>query len=302
MASVAHALAYCHAIERIAGVAVPWPAALVRVLHAELERLAGHLDVAMQAGRRRGPGRRHGPVGVHKERVLRLVSRMCGSRFGRGVVVPGGVSRACRGSAAADFLAEIGRLDRAISADVARTHGHVVVPGPAAAHGPAAAGAGPRAWRARPGRQASGFDDDAPPHPPVRRLPGAGPSADRRLTMPVTPLARLRVRWDEVRQSFHLLRQAADELAREARRMRPRGRRCARTARDRRPRGRLGRGPAGRGPVRPADRGRADHPLPAPVGVIPQPGAVPRSLRRGHPHRLPVHRGQLRPLVAGVAL
>jgi Ni,Fe-hydrogenase III large subunit len=29
---------------------------------------------------------------LHKERVLRLVSAMCGSRFGRGVVVPGGVS------------------------------------------------------------------------------------------------------------------------------------------------------------------------------------------------------------------
>ena len=48
VASVAHALAYCHAIERMAGAEVPWPAALVRVLHAELERLAGHLDVAMR--------------------------------------------------------------------------------------------------------------------------------------------------------------------------------------------------------------------------------------------------------------
>ena len=48
VASVAHALAYCHAMERLAGVSVPWPAGLVRVLHAELERLAAHLDSAVR--------------------------------------------------------------------------------------------------------------------------------------------------------------------------------------------------------------------------------------------------------------
>ena len=46
IATVAHALAYCHAMERMAGAEVPWPAALIRVVHAELERLACHLDVA----------------------------------------------------------------------------------------------------------------------------------------------------------------------------------------------------------------------------------------------------------------
>jgi formate hydrogenlyase subunit 5 len=35
---------------------------------------------------------RWSPLRADKERVLRLVSAMCGSRFGRGVVVPGGVS------------------------------------------------------------------------------------------------------------------------------------------------------------------------------------------------------------------
>jgi len=40
IASVAHALAYCHAVERIAACVPPVRAALVRVLHAELERIA----------------------------------------------------------------------------------------------------------------------------------------------------------------------------------------------------------------------------------------------------------------------
>jgi hypothetical protein len=48
IASVAHALAFCHAVERIAGCAPPPAAALIRVLHAELERIANHIDVAVR--------------------------------------------------------------------------------------------------------------------------------------------------------------------------------------------------------------------------------------------------------------
>ncbi len=55
---------------------------------------------------------------LHKERVLRLVSRMCGSRFGRGVVVPGGVSALPRLSPA-EILAELARLRKAVTADAA---------------------------------------------------------------------------------------------------------------------------------------------------------------------------------------
>jgi len=91
-ATVAHALAYCHALEQIGGAVVPRPAALVRVLHAELERLACHLDVAVRLADAAGLAVATSRFGWHKERVLRLVSRLCGSRFGRGVVVPGGVS------------------------------------------------------------------------------------------------------------------------------------------------------------------------------------------------------------------
>src|SRR5271170_3134231 len=39
--------------------------------------------------------------------------------------------------------------------------------------------------------------------------------------------------------------------------------------------------------------------MPAPVGVVPQPGADARGVRRRHPHRLSVHRGQLRSIGRG---
>ncbi len=44
---------------------------------------------------------------------------------------------------------------------------------------------------------------------------------------------------------------------------------------------------------------RAHPPLPGAVGLLPQSGPDARGLRRGHPDRLPVHRGQLRPVRGG---
>ena len=69
IASVAHALAYCHAIEAIAGCEVPREAALVRVVHAELERIANHLDVAMRLADAAGLAVATARFALHKERV-----------------------------------------------------------------------------------------------------------------------------------------------------------------------------------------------------------------------------------------
>ncbi len=210
-ATVAHALAYCHALERICGVEVPWPAALVRVLHAELERLACHLDVAVRLADGAGLAVATARFGWHKERVLRLVSRACGSRFGRGVVVPGGISRLPL-TGPAELLAEIGKLDKAVTADVVALMGTasfldrlrrtgLLRPERAREHG--ALG---------PVGKGSGYSDDAREFRPYDAYPFLGlrqpaprPAGDA--------LDRLRVRWDEVAQSFHLLRQVADELA-----------------------------------------------------------------------------------------
>src|ERR1035438_2858409 len=84
VASVAHALAYCHAIERIAGVPVPGAAGLIRVVHAELERAANHLDTAARLCDAAGLAVATARFGLHKERVARLGSPRCGHRFGRG--------------------------------------------------------------------------------------------------------------------------------------------------------------------------------------------------------------------------
>lgn len=88
-----HALAYCQAIESLAGVQVPKRALYLRMLLAELERLANHyndlafimLDTGLAFGGSQGTRLR--------ERVLEWNERLTSSRFLRGMLTPGGLKR-----------------------------------------------------------------------------------------------------------------------------------------------------------------------------------------------------------------
>lgn len=89
--TIGHATAWCQAVEALAGVEVPPLGQWLRAIALELERLANHVgdlgalanDVAYQptasfCGRVRGDW-------------LNLTAALCGNRFGRGLLVPGGV-------------------------------------------------------------------------------------------------------------------------------------------------------------------------------------------------------------------
>ena len=91
--SVAEALAFAQAVERVAGIEAPRLAQRWRIIHAELERIANHLDVGIKLAEDAALSVGVARFGVLKEQVMRLRARLCGSRFGRGVVIPGGIRR-----------------------------------------------------------------------------------------------------------------------------------------------------------------------------------------------------------------
>jgi Ni,Fe-hydrogenase III large subunit len=89
--TIGHTLAYAQAIEALTGTRAPARAQVLRGIALELERLANHtgdlgalsgdvayLPAAASCGRTRGD-------------YLNLTAELCGSRFGRGFVRPGGV-------------------------------------------------------------------------------------------------------------------------------------------------------------------------------------------------------------------
>ena len=89
--TIGHALAYCQALETLSDTPAPIRADVLRAIALELERLANHtgdlgalandigyLPTASYCGRLRGD-------------FLNLTALICGNRFGRGMVRPGGV-------------------------------------------------------------------------------------------------------------------------------------------------------------------------------------------------------------------
>jgi formate hydrogenlyase subunit 5 len=211
IASVAHALAFAHAVETLAGASVPYAAGLIRVLHAELERIANHLDVLGKLTDAAGLAVATARFGLHKEHTLRLVSALCGNRFGRGVVAPGGVTALPR-LAVGEVTAELDRLEHAIDADVralldtssfldrVRTTGPLD-PNLARTHG--ALG---------PIGRGSGYADDCRVTRPYDSYQGLAP-----LVVPVRDAgdaqARMQVRIDEIEVAFLHAQHAVGRLA-----------------------------------------------------------------------------------------
>jgi Ni,Fe-hydrogenase III large subunit/Ni,Fe-hydrogenase III component G len=90
--SVAHALAFCMAVEQCAGIDVPKRAGFLRVLLQELERLYNHIADVGAICTDTGFAVANAHAMRLREDVLRLNERTVGHRLLRGAVVPGGVA------------------------------------------------------------------------------------------------------------------------------------------------------------------------------------------------------------------
>ncbi len=113
--TVGHTVAYCRVIEALTACKVPAQAQVIRGVAQELERLANHtgslgamagdigfLPTSSYCGRLRGD-------------FLNMTAVLCGNRFGRGLVRPGGVTYDVDAALCSDLLK---RLDKILS-DVA---------------------------------------------------------------------------------------------------------------------------------------------------------------------------------------
>ncbi len=207
--SVAHAVAFCQAIEKIAGVNIPLRAKYIRTILLELERMYNHLgDIAGIATDVAYPfGAAH--ANKLKEEVMQLNEKVTGSRLLRGMNTIGGVRRDIsetkeliskelpslnndfkelmellfNSPSVADRIETTGRITGEIAKGL-----HVV--------GPAA--------------RASGMDSD------VRRDHPYAAYRDLEFKVPVLKTgdvnARTRVRADEIYESIELIRQALSRL------------------------------------------------------------------------------------------
>ncbi|NNN18638.1 MAG: NADH-quinone oxidoreductase subunit D [Acidimicrobiaceae bacterium] len=92
VSSVAHAIAYCQAIEQLSDSEISPQAQLVRVIHAELERIANHLESMVRHCEAAAQAVAFARFSFYKEQIMRLRADICGHRFSRGVVSPGGVT------------------------------------------------------------------------------------------------------------------------------------------------------------------------------------------------------------------
>ncbi|MDC8446758.1 MAG: NADH-quinone oxidoreductase subunit C [Nitrospira sp.] len=108
--AVGHGLAYCQAVETLLHLEVPRRAKYLRTLFLELERLSNHLGDIGAMCNDTAYALAHAHCGRMKERIMQLNDRLTGSRFLRGAIRVGGVTRNIDNGRLTEIVEELNRI------------------------------------------------------------------------------------------------------------------------------------------------------------------------------------------------
>lgn len=206
--TIGHSLAYCQALESLAGCEIPARARYLRVILLEMERLYNHIADFGAICNDTGFAAANAHCLRIRERLLRINKRLSGNRLLRGGIIPGGVGRdlpaglhlaAELDSILADFneIVEIS-LGNSMLMDRLEGTGRLTTP-TARDHGVVG-------YVAR----ASGIDADVRRDHPFAAYPWLDVKVPLYMTGDV--YARTLVRVEEIRASVSLIRQAVEQL------------------------------------------------------------------------------------------
>lgn len=208
--AVSHAVAYCQAVEKMAGVEAPPRVRYIRTILLELERIYNHIgDVGnICAGTGFAFGTSH--CGRIKEMLMQLNEELTGNRFLRGMNRLGGVRRDIGGPAVYKILNVLEKAEREFREVTEVILSHDFFLNRAATTGILPRDAAVDLGAVGPAARASGVDRD------IRREHPHAAYGDLEFEVPVFSagdvLCRLQARVEETFQSIKIIRQALEKL------------------------------------------------------------------------------------------
>ncbi len=208
--TIGHTTASCRVMESLAGIQVPQRGEMIRGIAAELERMANHIgDVGAIAGDV-GFLPTLSYCGRIRGDVLNLTALICGNRFGRGLVIPGGTFWDLTPDQASAMLKRLDSIEKDVTGAIELMLKTPSVLARLESTGKVDEQTARTMGLVGPAARASGLCRD------VRATHPYGIYRSQDLSMCVEPFgdcfARTHVRWREIKESLRLIRTWLDTL------------------------------------------------------------------------------------------